>query len=105
MKKQLLTLLPLVLMLTSCGKDVDPKVNKVDLSRLLSQDEISSAFKTIADNFSNNLVGMEVNLSTLEDNLIDQKNENSAGLSGETRTASPVTTRESMYSSVSLYQA
>lgn len=78
MKKQLLTLLPLVLMLISCGKDVDPKVNKVDLSRLLSQDEISSAFKTIADNFSNKLVGMEVNLSTLEDNLIDQKNENSA---------------------------
>ena len=74
-KKVFLLLLPLVMSLVSCGKDVSPNMDKIDLARLLSNDEINEALDKIEDNFVNKLSGMEVNLAMIYDDLVDQKKE------------------------------
>ena len=77
-KKLFLLLLPLALSMVSCGKDVDPKVDKVDLSRLLDDSEISEVFKKVKDNFANKLVAFDANAVLIDDDLIDQRTEASA---------------------------
>ena len=74
-KKVFLLLLPLVMSLVSCGKDVSPNMDKIDLARLLSNDEINEVLDKIEDNFVNKLSGMEVNLAMIDDDLVDQKKE------------------------------
>ena len=64
--------------MVSCGKDVDPKVDKVDLSRLLDDSEISEVFKKVKDNFANKLVAFDANAVLIDDDLIDQRTETSA---------------------------
>ena len=76
-KKLFLLLLPLALSMVSCGKDVDPKVDKVDLSRLLDDGEISEVFKKVKDNFANKLVAFDANSVLIDDDLIDQRTETS----------------------------
>ena len=61
--------------LVSCGKDVDPSMDKVELSRLLNNDEINEVFKKIEENFSNKLSGYEANYVMTDDDLVDQKEE------------------------------
>ena len=74
-KKAFLLLLPLTLAMVSCGKNLDPKVDKVDLVRLLEDEEISEVFKKVNDNFNNLVSKIEVNYALIEDDLIDQRSE------------------------------
>lgn len=74
-KKLFLLLLPLTLTMVSCGKDLDPKVDKVDLVRLLDDAEIAEVYRKINDKFNNSVSAVEVNYSMIEDNLIDQRTE------------------------------
>ena len=74
-KKIVLFLLPLTLSMVSCGKDLDPKVDKVDLVRLLNSSEIFDAFKLIEENYSKNLVSLDANYSLINDDLINQRTE------------------------------
>lgn len=63
--------------MTSCGKDIDPKVDKIDLARLLDDNEIATVFKKINENF-NSISKMEINASMIEDDLINQRTETTA---------------------------
>lgn len=63
--------------LVGCNKDVDPKMDKVDLARLLNNEEISEALEKVKDNFANKLSGYEANLVMINDDLVDQKRETS----------------------------
>ena len=74
-KKLFLFLLPLVMSMVGCGKDVSPNMDKVDLARLLSNDEINEALEKVKDNFANKLSTQEANMVMLEDDLVDQKSE------------------------------
>ena len=74
-KKIFLLLLPLTLAMVSCGKDVDAKVDKVDLARLLNSEEISEALEKVKDNYANKLSKCEMNAAYLSDDLVNQKRE------------------------------
>ena len=76
-KKLFLLLLPLVMSMVSCGKDVSPNMDKVDLARLLDNDEINEVLEKVKENFSKKLSGQEANMVMLEDDLVDQKRETS----------------------------
>ena len=68
--------------MTSCGKDVDAKVDKVDLARLLDENEIAEVYKKVQNYFSEKLSTIEVNSVMIQDDLIDQRTETS--ISGKT---------------------
>ena len=74
-KKLFLLLFPLTLAMVSCGKDVDAKVDKVDLARLLNSEEISEALEKVKDNYANKLSKCEINAAYLSDDLVNQKRE------------------------------
>ena len=74
-KKLFLLLFPLTLVMVSCGKDVDAKVDKVDLARLLNSEEISEALEKVKDNYANKLSKCEINAAYLSDDLVNQKRE------------------------------
>ena len=74
-KKLLLLLLPLTLTMVSCGKDVGANLNKVDLARLLNDEEIAEALEKVKDNFADKLSGCEVNVAVLETDLVNEKSE------------------------------
>ena len=74
-KKLFLLLFPLTLTMISCGKDVDAKVDKVDLARLLNNEEITEALEKIQDNYANKLSKCEINVAYLTDDLVNQKRE------------------------------
>lgn len=74
-KKLFLLLFPLTLAMISCGKDVDAKVDKVDLARLLNDEEITEAFEKVKDNYAKKLSKCEMNAAYLSDDLVNQKSE------------------------------
>ena len=80
-KKLLLLLFPLTLAMVSCGKDVDAKLDKIDLARLLTDEEITEAFEKVKDNYADKLSGCEINAAGLQTDLINQKTESSASAS------------------------
>ncbi len=82
-KKLFLLLLPLTLTMVSCGKDLDPKMDKVDLARLLDENEIAEAYRQVKNNFSNSLSTLTADYKTIEDDLINHKTEST--LSGTTK--------------------
>ena len=77
-KKLFLLLLPLVMSMVGCGKDVSPNMDKVDLARLLTNDEIDEALEKVKDNFAHKLSGYEANMAMISDDLVNQKRETNA---------------------------
>lgn len=74
-KKLILLLLPLTLAMISCGKDLEPKVDKVDLVRLLDDSEVAFVFAKVKENYTNKLSSVEVNYALIDDDLINQRSE------------------------------
>ena len=79
-KKAFLLLLPLTLSLVGCGKDVDAKMNNVDLARLLNDEEIANAYEAIKENYADKLSKCEINTATLDTDLLNQKTEESSSV-------------------------
>ena len=61
--------------MVSCGKDVDAKMDKIDLARLLNDEEISEALEKVNENFDEKLTAIEVNAAVLDTDLVDKKTE------------------------------
>ena len=57
--------------MVSCGKDVDAKMDKIDLARLLNNEEISEALEKVNENFDEKLTAIEVNAAVLDTDLVD----------------------------------
>ena len=76
-KKLFLLLLPLTLSMVSCGKDVEAKMDKVDLARLLNDEEITQVFENVNESLTNRLSSVEVNIAVLSTDLVNQKREQS----------------------------
>lgn len=63
--------------MVSCGKDVEAKMDKVDLARLLNDEEITQVFENVNESLTNRLSSVEVNIAVLSTDLVNQKREQS----------------------------